>query len=236
MIRIAILHPNREVSAGLFQIAQAVVKKLNLRCELFHTSDPSKIAQNILRDKKYYDILLLDPRDKAAMEIIAVLRRENLLASLIFTNLSSEQLKPMLKFRPSAVVDTTDLKQIVLALQHCCAEQSRLQCYFTIRNKGELLRIDCADIIYIESRQRVAVLHTTRKVIEFYAKLTDVLTLLPQHSFLRCHQSYIVNLEHIRELDKINHSFRLRSGETIEISRSNYAQAAERFAVFLEEK
>ena len=233
MIRIAILHRNREVSAGLFQIAQAVVKKLNVRCELFHTSDASRILQNVSQNNKYYDILLLDPQDAAATEIVTLLRRENLLCSLIFTNVPSERIKPLLKYRPSAVVDTTDLKQIVLALQHCCVEQSCLQHFFTIRNKGELMRIDCADILYIESRQRIVVLHTPRKMIEFYAKLTDVMQMLPQSGFARCHQSYIVNMEYVRELDKVNHCFTLHSGERIEISRSNYAQTVAQFEHFL---
>ena len=95
------------------------------------------------------------------------------------------------------------------------------------------MRIDCADILYIESRQRIVVLHTPRKMIEFYAKLTDVMQMLPQSGFARCHQSYIVNMEYVRELDKVNHCFTLHSGERIEISRSNYAQTVAQFEHFL---
>ena len=106
--------------------------------------------------------------------------------------------------------------------------------HFTVKNKGSLLRIPFEEIYYFESRQRLAVLHTSRRTVEFYAKLSQVQEKLPQDEFLRCHQSFLVNMRAISRLDKSNRCFVLKTGAVIEISKANYTQAAARYEAFLE--
>ena len=91
-----------------------------------------------------------------------------------------------------------------------------------------LLKINYNDILYFESRLRVAVMHTKRQTVEFYAKLGDVLPRLPP-SFIRCHQSYIVSMDQVRQLDKTSRRFLLTSGESIEISKSRYGEIAQQY-------
>ncbi|HIY52788.1 MAG TPA: LytTR family transcriptional regulator DNA-binding domain-containing protein, partial [Candidatus Agathobaculum merdavium] len=58
---------------------------------------------------------------------------------------------------------------------------------------------------------------------------------LPSY-FLRCHQSYLVNMQQIRKLDTQNHVFLLGNNEEILISRRNYTHAKERYQQFLLEQ
>ena len=84
------------------------------------------------------------------------------------------------------------------------------------------MRIDYGSIAYFESRQRIVVMHTHHQAIEFYAKLSEVFSSLPDSDFVRCHQSFVVNMNLVRTLDKANRLFVLNNGTTIEISKSQY--------------
>lgn len=234
MLRIVILNQNAETAQRLFQTAQAVIRRLKLRCELFKTTDPQAPAAHLDENIGYYDILVLDAGYEPAVQLARSLRRRNLTASLVFTGAANDEIRELLRYRMTAEVDPQDLRQTVQALRYCCMEQMRSRQYFNIRSKDSILRVDFRDIRYIESRQRIAAVHTERKIIEFYAKLTDIESSLPQDDFIRCHQSYIVNMNHVGALDREERCFRLRSGGEVDISRSNYAQVLEQYTAFLE--
>ena len=234
MVRIVILEQDRERGYELFQNAQTAVRKSNTRCELSHTADLAKLRSNLVRDKKYYDVLILNAQDVAAMRIVRDLRKVNMTAAVIFTNADYGKLNELLKYRPSALIDPGDVDQVTESLAFCIAEQLHSRRYFTIRNKEALLRVDFEDISRIESRQRIAMMYAGGKVYEFYAKLGDIFQSLPQDLFVRCHQSHIVNMNQVRTLDKSGRCFHLNSGEIIEISKANYAQVLDRYTAYLE--
>ena len=234
MLRIVIFEQNQEIGHELFQTAQIAVRQSNTKCELSHTANPDKLIGNLVRDKKYYDVMILNAQDAVALGIARDLRKVNMNAAIIFANADHGELNDLLKYRPSALIDPNDAAQITDSLTFCIAEQLRCRRYFTIRNKEALFRVDFEDIYYIESRQRIAVMYVGSKVFEFYAKLGDIFKSLPQDLFVRCHQSYIVNMNHVRTLDKSARCFHMNSGEVIEISKANYTQVLAQFTTYLE--
>lgn len=56
------------------------------------------------------------------------------------------------------------------------------------------------DIYYISISNHVATLHTKRGDFEIYKKMKDFSDELSELGFLRCHRSYMVNLQHITVL------------------------------------
>ena len=50
---------------------------------------------------------------------------------------------------------------------------------------------------------------------------------LAPYRYVRCHQSYLANLRHVRQLNKVTHQLTLSSGATIPISKQYYAQVIE---------
>jgi DNA-binding LytR/AlgR family response regulator len=58
--------------------------------------------------------------------------------------------------------------------------------------------VDIRRILYIESRDKLIFFHLVDgTVLRTYWKLDEVEKELPKQSFIRCHQSFIVNLTHI---------------------------------------
>lgn len=72
------------------------------------------------------------------------------------------------------------------------------------------------DIIYIQSDKRLSVIHTTAEKFKTYKKLSDMLDELPD-TFIRCHQSFIVNRDYVRNVE--GNQFLLSSGNVIPISK-----------------
>lgn len=62
-------------------------------------------------------------------------------------------------------------------------------------------RLALKNIIYIETEKHYVVIHTHRETIKCKNKMQDIESVLPEKSFIRCHNAYIVNLDKIRHID-----------------------------------
>ncbi len=61
--------------------------------------------------------------------------------------------------------------------------------------------IDYDDIVHIESDDKVLLIHTkSGEIFRTYGKLNDLETQLDSPDFLRCHQSYIINMAYIKSV------------------------------------
>lgn len=233
MLRIAICNSDNEQLKMLFDTAMICLDSLGIQCELTSHKSTLKPSQQLMGDKNYYDILILDGTDLSCLELAQQLRSSNLIPALIFTAPEPSAVHALLPYRPSALItDCGDDALIIGSIRQCCNEQLRHQSFFTVKNKSSLLRISFDEISFFESRQRLAIVHTARQTVEFYAKLSEVMNSLPPQDFVRCHQSYIVNLQKVSRLDKHNRCFILTSGLPIEISKSNYAPAVAQYEAY----
>lgn len=92
---------------------------------------------------------------------------------------------------------------------------------------GNWIRLFCRDLVYIESDNREIIIHMADGTsVASYAKLSDVVEQLPQENFIRCHQSYIVNMFFVSELK--SSAFELEEGP-IPISRKYQKNVKERY-------
>lgn len=210
------------------------MRSRRLSCELSYYTRLDGVRENLSRNPQHYDVLILDALDPPCLTLARAVRSKNLTASLIFAAEKEPDIQSILKYRPSAcIAGGQNADALAGALLHCCGEQLRFRPYFTVKNKDMLLRTNYNDILYFESRLRVVVMHAKRQTVEFYAKLNDVLPRLPP-VFIRCHQSYIVNMDQIRQLDKAARQCVLTSGERIEISKSRYGEIAGQYEQYIE--
>ena len=235
MLRIAVCVRDSQISQALFDRAREVLHAHRIRCELSCQKDFDKVAENLTRDRNFYDICFLDARDADSLAVAKRLRSVNLSASVIFLDRDLEQIHGLLRWRPTALMLPDSIPQrLESVLLLCCGEQLRCTRHFTVKNNDGMLRIPFEEITFVESRQRLAIMHTKNKTVEFYAKLSEVMQQLPREDFLHCHQSYIVNLRAVTKLDRANRCFILSGGTPVEISKSNYSDAVARYSAFLE--
>ena len=77
-----------------------------------------------------------------------------------------------------------------------------------------------SQVLYIEPLGKRSALHLTESEIITYTSITRLVKLFPALCFLRCHQSFVVNLQHVRHMAANTESFVMNDGCLIPISRS----------------
>lgn len=126
------------------------------------------------------------------------------------------------------IVKPFDRERLYAVLSRALDELRKESGYkIRIQYKGAAHSVDCRDIRYIESRDKLILFHLANEsVLQCYGKLDEILKELPEQSFVRCHQSFLVNLSRVTEIGE--NYFRI--GQTmIGISRKYGKEAKERY-------
>ena len=81
-------------------------------------------------------------------------------------------------------------------------------------------------ILYFEQQNYVVEVHTESRVLTTSrsARLNDLEKRLPSPPFLRCHRSYLINLNYVRTFDRENNAFIMTNGDRADIRRDGYAR------------
>lgn len=96
-----------------------------------------------------------------------------------------------------------------------------------LQHGNSVTLVPAAEIEYIESdRRKVRVHTTTGKVIEIYATLGEMMSMLPD-DFAQCHKSFIVNMALIDELSAS--MVHMRSGAEVPVSQRQRKAIRETF-------
>ena len=98
-------------------------------------------------------------------------------------------------------------------------KSSELQKIFSIKVEDKIVNIDYNDILFFETSSTIhkVILHSVNRQVEFYSKMKEVETSLDER-FIRCHNSFIVNKDKIKEIDKKNRIAYMINGEECLIS------------------
>ncbi len=100
--------------------------------------------------------------------------------------------------------------------------------FHTVNNEKIRIRLD--QILYLERRIRITVVHLEETQLQIRDKLSDLMHLLPAWEFSRCHNSFIVNLAKVKK--KTGQTYLLENGEEIPISRKYRAETTDSFLYY----
>lgn len=103
--------------------------------------------------------------------------------------------------------------------------------YFSFKVSGAIQKIHFEDIFYFTSNGRKCIIVNKRADCEFYSKLDEIEAQLDEDSFVRVHQSYIVNIRCIKSMTK--DGLTLNNGLFVPISQRRYSEAKARFMKYL---
>ena len=86
---------------------------------------------------------------------------------------------------------------------------------YHIRRRSSVLSVPYAEILFAESNNAKCILHRTgQRSYTVYKRLDEIEQELNDRRFLRCHQSFLVNMDHIRRADK---QFELFTGDVVQV-------------------
>lgn len=95
---------------------------------------------------------------------------------------------------------------------------------------GDILRINCSDIIYIEVIQHYLKIHTVKGDVEARGTITDMENKLAPYSFVRCAKSFLVNLKRVQT---VHGNEIVVGGQTLFISRTRREEFLAKFYKYL---
>lgn len=212
-MRLAICDDNKLEREFLRSLLKKYFSETSIRCEFTLYDRGTTLYYDVL-EKIEYDIIFLDlfMEDSFGLQIAQKLRDISYSGKIIFCTVSADYaLESYSVYASGYILKPYSLKDIRRTLDHFLPEY---QCNsYKIKQKSKIVYIPVNEIMYVESSNTKCILHRTNdREYHIYKKLTEIETELNDPRFLRCHQSYLVNMNYVSEADD---GFLLQNGEKV---------------------
>lgn len=186
------------------------------KCECFVSAE-----ELLEKGNMPYALYILDVEMKklSGLELAEHIRTEDRNAVIIFMTNHSEMMQK--------AFDVQAFQYLVKPIDSDTAHNVIMRALRNIREKRNYIRFTnkLKDMIFyydevecIESRRRKIIVHTEKRDYEFYGSLSQIEEDIKGSMFVRVHNSYLVNLEKLREVER--ESVTLRSGLKVPITRT----------------
>jgi len=212
MLNFALCDDNLNVVSKLSKMLDAIFIQNNLSGKIcFSTADPYEILEHLVKGN-YIDVLLIDIDLKTTIngiDLVNKIRKFNKSMYIIFTTAHLEygilayQCKTF-DFLPKPIA-LERLEETILRLYDDVEQLPKK--FFKLDSKT-ILKLD--SICYIKKDGMKLIFKTKSQDYETYSTFTKILELLPSN-FVRCHKSYIVNIQNITNLQLKNNTFILNN-------------------------
>lgn len=219
MIKIAVVEDDRQCAENLIRDLNIYQQECKELIETVHYDNGKAFLENYKAD---YDIIFMDIKMPVMNGIKAsrLLReRDNSVALVFMTNLRQYALFGYEVGASYYLIKPVKYEELAKRLDVIIAKLLKNRdAHITISEKAGMRRILLKDILYIESLGHWCTFHCTDG--RLYKKLTALKSLeddLKDSGFLRCNNSYLVNVAYV---DGWNKNEVLINGESIPISRA----------------
>ena len=105
--------------------------------------------------------------------------------------------------------------------------------YYSFQFHGDVVMVKVKDIIYFEKFKNELYMYTLQDTYRYRENLSYVEMQLNHPLFLRTHNSYLVNLDHVKQLTE---KFAIVDQGNIPISRTKYKEIKEKYIEYLKGK
>jgi DNA-binding LytR/AlgR family response regulator len=173
--------------------------------QILDYAEGESLIEDYSQRKILFDILFLDiyMPGLSGIEAARKIRASMKDVKIIFISSSNEHYPEAYDvFAFNYLIKPVNREKLNRVLDHALMDiknQRRQQIHFSY--KGTNYRIFCRDILYIESRDKIIFFHMEdRTTLQCYGKVDDILKQLPGEFFIRCHQSFVVNIFHVTEM------------------------------------
>jgi DNA-binding LytR/AlgR family response regulator len=209
------------------------IRNIGLPCDI----DVFASAEELLLSPEAYDLFLLDiylGHGMSGIELARRIRQQSDTSEIVFITVSDAH--ALEGFEVNAL-------QYLLKPVATAALNAMLERYIAIRDRRNLnyctvvvekkdVKIYHSEIYYVESFDKYCAIHTANGVIDAYASLSGLLGKLPTPPFLRCHRSFVVNMNHVGAVER---DFVMKDGQIVYIRKSNHTQIKRRYMDYLTE-
>lgn len=231
-MRIAICDDN-QIEVDLFKehILGFLRRKGDYRYEISEYSAGYPLVEDV-KEGKWYDVIVLDMvlEKENGLEIANRLRDIGYDGKIIFWTADDSHLQEAFDVGAMQyVVKGKEYGRMYSAINEILSHMRDE--VLTFKTHGELHRLEYRQIEYVESKGRSCHIYTTdNQCFVTLGKLDDIEEELCDKRFLRCHQSFLVNMDHIQS---VNENFIMESGDIVQIRRRNHNEIKDKYENYI---
>ena len=232
MLKVFVCEDNQKQREKLTKIIEDIIIIENYDIDLgFSTSDPYELIDNI-KGTSNTGIYFLDVElnnDINGIQLAEKIREYDPRCFIIFITTHAEMSYITFIYKVEAMdyIIKDNYNNIKQRVNECIknahnkykTKSSELQKIFSIKVEDKIINIDYNDILFFETSSTIhkVIIHSLNRQVEFYGNMKEVKNSLDER-FIRCHTSFIVNKDKIKEIDKKNRIAYMINGEECLIS------------------
>lgn len=235
VVNIAICDDNIEEIERIYSYVEKKLKELEIIFKISSFSEGQDLIDNMNSSKEIYDIIFLDIYMKFSngIDIAKKIRTFDSESKIIFITSSKDHAIDSYDVRASYyILKPINEEKLSSAMKIAIESLNKENKQIVIKNKKGNYRILYKDILYAESNARVVNIYLKfGEIISFYSKLEDFSQSLQDERFLKCHKSFLVNMDYILKIE--NNSIFIVDNITIPISSTNTSVIKEKYFNYL---
>lgn len=218
MLNFAICDDNLNILSKISKMIEAVFINNNLDGKVcFTTNNPSELLEHSKKDNIDVYILDIDLKSEInGLDLAAKIRANNKNAYLVFTTAHLEYIMLAYKYKTfdylAKPITIERLEETILRLFEDAKCSSNT--YINIGNSANMLNEN--DIYCIKKQGMKLIYCTKEKSYEAYSSFNKIETCLPEN-FVRCHKSYIANVNKISNINSNNNTIQFDNSTTCSI-------------------
>lgn len=167
----------------------------------------------------------------SGIETAQKMRKQDSGFALVYITASEEHARQAYTLQACAYVSKpVKSKEMEMALVQCQRVFLKNARYIEVISERKTLKLPFVKILYIEVYNKEVLFHTADGIITATATLTEVEQQCGGE-FLRCHRSYIVNMNHIDRICK--EDIRMKNGQTVPMRQRERQKLRDAYGNFL---
>lgn len=179
------------------------------------------LVQELTEERFAQDLLIIDPilPDINGLRILQFLRSQGRKTDIIMQTEAIDLAVAGYRYnvfdfikKPASIQEMEQIFNRYVTERLEVTEESLL-----VSIQGCFQRIQLGRVYFFESRIRKIGAVMEGEVVEFYRKMDELCEQLPEHEFIRCHQSYIVNRNYVSKI--LPGELLMRDGKKVPVSR-----------------
>ena len=201
-------------------------------------SDAASLLLDVEVKKTFYQIYFLDIYIENSMNGIELAKRIQMTdkeAVICFVSTSNAFYREAYDlYAIQYLLKPVQKEQLDLLCEKVSGRLKNKEQSLSFKSRGQTGTIPYSKILFISSREHMVYIYCTDQTVqECKGKLNELAIKMCGNVFLRCHQSYLVNMYHV---DRLRGNEMMVSGHCIPISRRYYAQVRQRYQEILFEE
>ena len=231
---LAVCEDDKVLREEISRLCDEILSEFRIPHEIIRFSNAEELERFLDTRGEIFDVLLLDIElgNKTGMELAKVLRAIMDRVSIIFLTGHEEYLKDGYSVQPLHFLLKPFKREELAEALHIDWELNHKSKTVFLRKGSRSLNLPAESILYAETNGNHGVrIALEDREEEFPVTLSELEQLLPQDRFVRCHKSYLVNLEHVREFSRF--TFYMDNGLELLAGRKYYKKCQSAFVSYM---